>query len=339
MTRWDDLNARARGLGTHLLGRGTLERLARAPDLPALAVELERRGYLLEDSARTSGAALELAVRRNMAGKLRVLARWAGPRTATLAVLFEDEDRRSISAMVRGAVQRSPAEQRMSGLIPTPELPERALQELAAQPAAGTVASLLAAWRHPLAPALLPEAVRAEPDLLRIETGLGRVFAERARRTARADGRRGVLFRYVQRSIDLDNAYTALVLVEEKQPQLADHWLPGGAGIPEDLARRAIASRDTAAAGRILATGFAGTPLAAVFADPEGHPAGLELAVLAGLIAELRGIARQAPLSPAPLLAYVLRLRAEALDVRRAVWGISLGTPANVLVEGLVTVP
>jgi len=39
----------------------------------------------------------------------------------------------------------------------------------------------------------------------------------------------------------------------------------------------------------------------------------------------------------APLLGYALRLRAEALDVRWLVWGISLGAPGETLVEGLVT--
>jgi hypothetical protein len=39
----------------------------------------------------------------------------------------------------------------------------------------------------------------------------------------------------------------------------------------------------------------------------------------------------------APLLGYALRLRAEALDIRRLIWGISLGAPCETLLEGLVT--
>ncbi|HEY7682537.1 MAG TPA: V-type ATPase subunit [Gemmatimonadales bacterium] len=337
MTVWDDLNARARGLSTHLLGRAALEGLARAPDLPAIAAELARRGYPIEDSTRASAAALELAARRAIAGRLRTLARWAGERIETLAVILEDEDRRSITALVRGAVQSAPAELRLSGLVPTPELPERALEELSRQPSPRAVASLLVAWRHPLGQALLPHATQPEPDLLLIETALSRAFTGRALAAARRAGRRGLLFRYVQRVIDIDNAYTALVLSEEQDSQVADHWLPGGRSITVTLAQRAAATREFAAASRLLASGFATTRLAPVFSNPEGNPAGLELAVLAALIAELRELARTEPLSAAPLLAYALQLRAEALDIRRVIWGVCLGAPTKSLVEGLVT--
>jgi vacuolar-type H+-ATPase subunit C/Vma6 len=339
VTTWDDLNARARGLATHLLGRSTLESLAHGPDLPSVAAELERRGYQIEESARNSGPGLELAARRMAARRLRILMRWAGSRTESLAVLFEDEDRRSISAMVRGAVQRAAAELRLSGLIPTPALPERALEELSRQPTPGAVAALLSAWHHPLAPALLPGATRPEPDLLQLEVALNRTFAERALKAARRTGRRSILTRYVQRVIDLENAYTALVLSEEKDARLAEHWVQGGRDVTATLAERAVATGTVAAASRTLAEAFAGTRLRDVFAEPDANPAGLELAVLHALIAELRGQARTDPASPAFLLGYALRLRAEVLDLRRVVWGLSLGAPVPLLLEGLVTAP
>jgi vacuolar-type H+-ATPase subunit C/Vma6 len=337
MTSWVDLNARARGLGTHLLGRAALESLARARELPAIAAELERRGYPVEESARGSAAGLELTARRVIAARFHTLVRWAGTRTATLAVLFEDEDRRSIAALLRGAVQRAPAELRLSGLVPTPELPERALQELARQPGPGPVVALLGAWRHPLAPPPLVDAGRPHPDLLQVETALSRAFTARALSAARSAGRRGPLFRYVQRVIDIENACVTLILSEEKDARLADLWLPGGRSISAELAARAQATGAALAAGRILAAGFAGTRLAAVFAQPGAHPGGLESAILAARIAEQAALALTAPLSPAPLLAFALRLRAEALDIRRIVWGVSLGAPAPSLLEQLVT--
>jgi vacuolar-type H+-ATPase subunit C/Vma6 len=339
MTAWDDLNARARGLATHLLGRPTLESLAHIRDLPTVAAELARLGYQVDESGRRTVVDIELAGRRAAAHRLRTLLRWAGSRTETLAVLFEDEDRRSITALLRGAVQRAPADLRLSGLLPTPALPERALEELSRQPSAGAVAALLAAWRHPLVHALMPEAARPEPDLLRIEVALNRAFAERALRAARREGRGGVLTRYVQRVIDLENAFTALVLSEEKDSRLAEYWLPGGRDLTSTLAERAVATGNAAAAGRVVASGFAGTGLETVFADPDASPAGLELAVLGALVAELKARARTDPLSPAFLLGYALRLRAEVLDLRRVVWGISLGAPVASLVKGLVTVP
>lgn len=340
MTTWDDLNARARGLATHLLGRSSLEGMARAADLPAVAAELARRGYPLEESARSSPAGLELAARRTVAARFRTLARWAGPRTNLLAVLFEDEDRRSIAALMRGAAQHASAELRLSGLLPTPALPERALDELARQPAPVAVAALLSAWRHPFAESLVAAAMSPEPDLLRIEIALGAAFARRALANARKAGRGGMLYRHAQRVIDVENAYAALVLTGEKEDsRAAEYWLPGGKAVPLPLFKRAIATRDPGQAGHILAGGFAGSRIAAVFADSEKSPGGLERGVLAAWIADLREVARTAPLSVAPLLAYALRLRAEALDIRWLAWGISLGAPAAALLDGLVTGP
>lgn len=338
MTAWDDLNARARGLGTHLLGSQVLEGLAQAPDLTAVAAELERRGYVIDEAARGSAAGLELAARRAAAAKLRILSRWAGRRAETLAVIFEDEDRRSITALVRGAVQRAPADLRLSGLIPTTELPERALEELARQPTAPAVVALLAMWGHPLGKAALSAAAGAEPDLLSLETAITTAFIQRALRGARRAGRHGPLYRYVRQLVDIQNAYAAMVLSQEKgEPRVAEQWLPGGVGIPLPLFERAVATRDYTAAARLLATGFTGSRLAEAFTHPDSHPAGLERAVLGAVIAELGDLIRTDPLSIATVLSYALRLRAEALDVRWLIWGISLGAPSAALLEGLGT--
>jgi vacuolar-type H+-ATPase subunit C/Vma6 len=337
MTTWDDLNARARGLGTHLLGRATLETLARAPDLGALAEDLRRRGYPIEEAAAYSPAGLELAARRTVAARFRILGRWAAGRSELLSVLFEDEDRRSIAALMRGAAQHAAPELRLSGLLPTPALPERALEELARQPSPGPVAALLSSWRHPLAEGLVAVTASPEPDLLRIELAVSTAFARRARANARKTGRGGVLLQHVQRVIDVENAYAALALTAEQELHAEDFWLPGGRGVLLALFTRAVATRDALQAGKVLAGGFAGSRIEAVFADLENSPGGVERGVLAAWIADLSASARTAPLSVAPLLVYALRLRAEALDIRWLVWGISLGAPSAALLEGLVT--
>jgi vacuolar-type H+-ATPase subunit C/Vma6 len=337
MTTWDDLNARARGLSTHLLGRSALLALSRAPDLAALADDLARCGVPLDPSVGASPAALELAARRVAARRLRILARWAGRREELLAVLFEDEDRRSISALLRGAVQRAPAEQRLSGLLPTPALPERALQELAAQPGPAQVAALLSAWHHPLATALGTGIQSAEPDLLRIEQALSMAFAQRALANARRAGRRGHLYRHVQRVIDLENLWTALALTGEKEVRVADYWVPGGDAVPLSRVEAAIAAADLVAAGRVLAQGFAGSAFQAVLRAIDRSAGDLERRVLAAWIEDLRHRARLAPLSATPLLLYALRLRAEVLDLRWLIWGTALRAPPAVLAEGLVS--
>ena len=74
---WDDVNARARGLGTRLFTRGQLESLARAADAAALWAAFRRLGLPVagEREAATSPE-LELAVRRWAAAALRTPALW-----------------------------------------------------------------------------------------------------------------------------------------------------------------------------------------------------------------------------------------------------------------------
>jgi hypothetical protein len=280
MTSWDDLNARARGLATHLLGRAALESLAQAEDLPTLAAELARRGYPIEEGAQRSGTGIELAARREGARRLATLRRWAGRREPSLAIVFEDEERRSISSLIRA--RRSTRRRRRAwgsahtGIAGTGAGGAR-------QPAPGAVASLLPAWRHPLANALLPRRRGLSSTCCGSTCRSTGAFAERAFKSARQRGTRGMLARHVQRLLDIENAFTTLVLSEEKDSRMAEYWVPGGRDLTEALAERAVASGSPLAAGRIVAAAFAGTPLASAFAEPGSHPEGIEGAVLGGV--------------------------------------------------------
>lgn len=331
---WEDLVARARGLATHLLPRAELDALARLPDTAALAEALRRHDYPI-DGGPVSPAALELAVRRRAAARLRLLARWCGSRTRVLAVVFEDQDRRSLRALLRGTSERAPADVRMAGLLPTPELPERALQELARQPTAAALATLLAVWRNPYGVALAAAATDP-PDLLALEILVNRTFAARATRAARGTP---LLERYVRETIDLENAYSALVLAgasTDVPPK--EVFLSGGARVSIAEFETAVAAAEPGAAGRRLAATFAGTHFGPPFARWQDDPAGLERALLGIRIRQLVRATRTEPLGPAPVLAYVLRLRAEVVDLQRIIWGIRLGAPADLLARDLVAV-
>jgi len=332
---WEDLNARARGLGTHLLTRSQLDTLARAPDVATLGAELRRLGYPVAEED-VSPVALDLALRRTAAARLRILGWWCGPRAAVLAVLFEDEDRRSLRAVLRGAVQGIVPEARLAGLVPTPALPERALQELALQDNPGAVAALLVAWRNPYGSVLLPDAAAAQPDLFRLELLLNRAYAARALRASRKVG--GLLTAYVRDVIDLENAYTALVLAAEgKDITPKDAFLAGGARVTIAAFVLAAAARGPGLAGRELTAAFGRTPLARAFERYGDDAVTLEATVLRIRIGELVRATRTDPLGPALVLAYTLRLRAEALDLRRIIWGVALGAPRGALVQDLVS--
>ncbi|MBI2393649.1 MAG: V-type ATPase subunit [Deltaproteobacteria bacterium] len=308
MIVWADLDARARGLAGRLLGRARLEALARSPDLRALAAALERSGYerVTDGSSFVSDArALDRAVRRTMASRLRVLERWAAGRASALAVVFEEEEARNLRALLRGALSNAPAAARLSSTIPTRRLPEGALAELARLHGVREIVAVLLVFRHPYADALADEARLEAPNAFRLEALLFERFAERALGIARG----AELRRFVQQTVDLQRAFAAIE-----------------------------SAADRAAEARKAAKTFAGSELAPMLRRHADDPAALEDAALGVRIAEQSRAARLDPLGPAPVLLYVLRLRAEAADVRRIIAGVALGAPAPTLVSQLVTV-
>jgi len=323
---WSDLDARARGLATRLLGRARLESLAHTKDLHALAADLERAGY-------ERVTPIDRAVRRTIAARMRTLERWAGDRGGVLAVLFEEQDVRNLRALFRGALAGAPAEARLAATMPTALLPEGALAELARVHGPGDLAALLLLWRHPYAAAIAKEARRDAPRVFALEAQLCARFADRARGAARDRELRA----FVAETIDLQNAFAAIELAnhgEGKEARAARAYFVEGGARLDWPHFQAAASAEPADAARRIAACFARTDLADAFSR---EPAALNDAVLAARIEEQVRAARLDPLGPAPILSYVLRLRAEAADVRRLVAGIALGMPVPMLVSQLVT--
>ncbi len=336
MSRWDDVNARARGLSTHLLSVAELQLLSRSADFAALANELRRLGFPLGGEAVPTPAEVELAVRRWASAALGTLARWAGRRIPALAVVYEDEDRKSLRAILRGAARGAAADARLSGLIPTPALPERALEELARQASVAAVVTLLQVWRNPYGEALAAHARTAQPDPLAIDLMLDRTFAARALSAARPAG--AELLAFVREAVDVANAITALVLASAGRdftPKEA--FLPGGDRLSIVAFEEAAAAGGPAAAGVRLARAFSPGPLAVAFRDLGPDPGALEDEVLRIRVRALSQRVRRAPLGPAPTLCFALRLRAQVVDLQRIVWGAALAAPPADITAALVT--
>lgn len=327
---WDDVIARVSGLRAHLLTPAALRRLSRHPSRTALARGLEQAGYRLEAGGGVSAETLELAIRRVAATRLRTLARWCGHRVAMLGIVFEDEDRRSLRQLIRGAVEGAAPDQRAAGLVPTPALPERALEELSRCDTVPSVGALLAVWHHPFAPAVLAAGTPRRPPLLPIEVGLSRCFFARALSAARKES---VLLRYVRDGIDLENIWTAAGLTGASDLGVGACFIPGGARIPAGLAREAAALPDWDAAVRSLAEALGHTRISVVLRQAADRPAELEARLLTARYRDLTHDGRLAPLSPAPVLAYALAVRLEVLALQRLIWGLALGAPESVRAE------
>jgi len=322
---WGDLNARARGLATHLASGPALASLAAAADLPALGRALVTYGILPTEPETSTPRDFELAIRRGSAARLGRLIRWMGPRTALLGIVLDDEDRRSLRAILRGGAAGAAAELRLAGLLPTPTLPERLLAELARQPRPEEVAALLVAWGHPYGPPLQAIAAGDPPDLYRLECALNRTFAERASAGARRGG--AALRAHVRGVVDLENLTGGLVLAgSEVEGPVAEAFLPGGRQLPLDRYLAAIATRDPDRAVALLSAGFP-ERIGALARREARHPIALEAGLLRERIRVLSAAARLDPLGPAPLLCYLLRLRAEAGTLRRLVWATASGMP------------
>lgn len=325
-TSWGDLNARARGLATHLASRASLEQLAESPDLSTLSRDCVTTGVLPAEPEQRSALGLELAFRRAAARHFQLLVRWMGPRTEPLRFVLEDEDRRSLRALLRGAAAGVAAETRLAGLIPTPSLPERLLEELARQPRCRDVVALLVVWRHPYGSPLLAAVASDPPDLFKLECELNRTFARRASDGARHGGK--ALRAFVEEAIDLENLRGGLVLAASELERSPDEaFLPGGRRLTIDRFRAAARTRNLGQAADLLAAGFGETAIARLARQHAADPRALESALLRYRVERLQQQARLDPLGPAPLLGYLLRLQAQAMSLRLLLWGAALGVP------------
>lgn len=327
MTRdWSDVNARVAGLSTRLLTPGSLAELRAARGLAELVAALASTRYGPVAPAGTpTPQAFEEAVRRTVVDRLALLDRWLGRRREALRVVYEDEERRSIRALLRGAAQGAPAEQRLSGLIPTPALTETVLERLARAPDPLAVVGALEAAGHPFAADLREAGVGATVDLYRLELALDRGFARRAGETARHPA----LAAYVERLVDLGNAW-ALLLAEPPGPVTAvapDPFVEGGRRIDGAEFARIAAEPDPWERRRMLADRFTGSGLARVFDPADGPRMSLEAAALDALVDEQARTKRRDPAGPAPVLLYALRLRRDVVELRRILWALALGRP------------
>jgi vacuolar-type H+-ATPase subunit C/Vma6 len=335
---WEDLVARVRGLSTRFVDRSRMIELAASNSLAQLATRLAAtRVAHLPEVAAPLAEELELSVRRTAAERLRTLERWTGTRDRWLAPLYLDQDRRSVRALLRGAEARSPAAERLAGLVPTPLLPERALYELAAQPSVAAVAALLAVWGHPFGRALLADARLPHPDLFRLDLVVNRTWAtsslRAARRAPRRDRARADLEMFVRQTIDTENIWTALQLAagpSGMRPE--DLFLSGGRWLDRAAFSAATGSSDVAGAVTQLERATRRSPLAGIAAGR------WEATALETELRRARAAARRSPLGAAPVIAFFVRLRAEVRDLCLIIWRVALGAPP-VAARDLVTLP
>jgi vacuolar-type H+-ATPase subunit C/Vma6 len=326
VTDWGDLVSRARGLSTHLLSPGQIRSLAECTDLAAFAALATAIGGIepLADPRVADPHAIELTARRHSAEQLTVIARWARERITALAPLFDDEDRRAVRAVARGAVGGVPGAERTLGLVSTPSLPLRAIDELARAGDLATIGTLLTAWGHPFAAVVVDEGARQHVDLFRLEVALARAAADRARTSAGlADA---AMRHFVRRTIDLENVAAGLVLANHHTDAAPSAvFVPGGAIVtPGDLAIAAESASVDAFAAHLAPRLRDAAPLRAAL-RPSARAN--DDAALSALIDEFRRRSLTEPSGLSAVIAFALRRRAELRALQQIIWRITLGVP------------
>lgn len=325
---WGPLNARARGLGSSLLPRSALRELAGEAGSPGeLTGRLSRVGYPPDGGELpATPEGVDRAIARVHAWRLALLRRWAYGLRERLAVVFGEEDRRSLRALVRGAREGASPERRLRGLVPTPTLPREALERMAEAQSVARLAELVEDAGHPLAGALTDAASSGPPpdDLYAIELTLDRTFARRAADAASNDRE---LREFTARIVDRANAWTLLLAgAAEGEPGPDELHLPGGEAFPRERFEAIFTTGDEGERRRLVAEALGERGVDFV-ADPPVPAGRLEDRLLEADIRWTRERARRAPLGPWPFLHLVLRSRAESRDLRKLVWSAAMGAP------------
>jgi vacuolar-type H+-ATPase subunit C/Vma6 len=279
---------------------------------------------------------LERAVRRHAADQMGILDRWCmDERRAALAVILEDEDRRSIQAILRGAQQGTATEVRMAGLIPTTSLPERALLTLAGQPTPTDVIRMLALWNHPLGIPLVAAASGPHPSLFEIEVELQRAFARRA--SARAHQGGSQLVEYVEQVVDVMNTWSALLHFVERDPAIVDMtFVEGGRWISRDVFHKLMTLETRPQVEKRLAWELRKSALGNAFQGEIEDLAQLEGTMLRAQIDWQNRAVRVDPSGAAPIIGFAIELRAEVVNLRRIIWGVALEAPAALIQAEMV---
>jgi vacuolar-type H+-ATPase subunit C/Vma6 len=331
--RWDDVNARARGLATHLLDRDTVAGLAAAPDWPTFISRITALGYPLAGPAMVDPVAFDRAVSLVASRRLNLLGRWLSTRQGVLAVVLEDEERRTVRAMLRGAAQGASPGARLRAAMPTTYLPVGRLERLAHASSVPELVEDLVRAGHPAGRALQDVLRHAKvPNLQALEWALARLFSERATRAARPGG--PVVRGFAAELVDQENVWTLLLAAPPEGGAPADRdFLLGGSRLTLTEFARLRAERDSQRLAQGLRVLFKGTALGVALAvDPLDMPA-VALRAAAARIVWLHRLGRRDPLGPAVVLGVMERIRAEARALRSIAWGVSFGAPASTVLS------
>lgn len=235
---WGYINARMRGMKSHLLDKHALDNLVLQPDLESLIAELEKTPYkddIIEARVQYSGVlCIEYALRKNFTRTFRKILKYVREDEAErfITIFLHRWDVQNIKTILRGKNIHITNEEILDCLVPAGELDEATLIELVRQPDVRAVIDMLATWRIVYAKPLTEEypAFAKSGDLALLECALDEFYYAEALEQVKAPSyNNGLIRNILSLEIDVVNLRTILRMIRDHiDPEEAKKFLISG---------------------------------------------------------------------------------------------------------------
>jgi V/A-type H+-transporting ATPase subunit C len=235
---WGYINARMRGMKSHLLDRRALDNLVLQPDLESLIADLENTPYksdIIEAKVQYSGVlCIEYALRKNFVRTFRKILDFVKTEEAEryITIFLHRWDVQNIKTILRGKNIHITNEEILECLVPAGELDEATIIELVRQPDVRAVVDMLATWKIGYAKPLTeeyPEFAKSG-DLALLECALDEYYYENAlEQVKRHSYNNGLIRNIISLEIDVVNLRTILRMIRDHiDPKEAKKFLISG---------------------------------------------------------------------------------------------------------------
>jgi len=339
---YEYVNARVKGMKSHLLPRQRLEAIASQKQIGMVLSELDNTAYgpqVQETVARYKQpdfACVDEVLRKNLRATFdklsRIAAEASGEPTVILRVLLAKWTLNSVKAVLRAKHAEAPAEEVLETVAPTRELDEADLRELARQKDVRSVAGLLHVLQNRYAKPLLEKMEEYEKtrDLAVLENGLDEFYYKDCLAELRGACKSVEMMRdLVRTEIDAVNMkmVIATVLGEVPGKEAARFFVAGGkefdrqrlAGLAESKDLDELVSRlGRSAFAKMVARQGQKRRLSAFEREFEKY-----------LVGKGISLSRQDPLAAGVLIGFVYSKQREVVNLRIIAKGIATGIPAE----------
>jgi V/A-type H+-transporting ATPase subunit C len=233
------VNARIRGMKSHLLDRHALENLIFQPDMESLIADLEKTPYrndIIAAKVQYSDVlCIEYALRKNFTHTFRKILKFVKDSEAEryIRIFLHRWDVQNITTILRGKNIHVTNEEILDCLVPAGELDEATLTELIKQPDVRAVIDMLATWEIVYARPLTEhyKEFADSGDLAILECALDRYYYENALETVRTRSYNNTLIRDILGTeIDVVNIKTILRMIRDhvSEDVVLDFLIEGG---------------------------------------------------------------------------------------------------------------